>query len=474
MSANTDYSFFQSVTKSFDKAAKFTKWDPGVLEQIKECNSVYQMKFPVRMDDGRIEVIEAYRVQHSHHKTPCKGGIRFAAEVNQDEVMALAALMTYKCAIVNVPFGGGKGGIKISPKKYTVYELEKITRRYTAELVKKNFIGPGTDVPAPDYGTGEREMAWIVDTYQSLRPGEIDAAGCVTGKPVTQGGVRGRREATGLGIFYGIREVCNMPDVMQKLGLGTGLEGKRIIIQGLGNVGYHAAKFFQNAGARIVALAEFEGAIYNDEKGLDVDAVFQHRKTSGSILNFPGATNFAKNTDALEHDCDILIPAALENVINGDNAQRVKAKIIGEGANGPLTPEADEVFITKGTLVVPDMYLNAGGVTVSYFEWLKNLSHVRYGRMEKRFTENLNHHIVGQIEELTGKKVIDREREFIIHGPDEVDLVYSGLEETMITATREIMDEWKRNPQIPDMRTAAFVVAINKVGTSYAELGIFP
>jgi len=469
----SEYSFFGAVERSFDKAAKFTKWDPGILEQIKACNSVYQMKFPVKMDDGRIEVIEAYRVQHSHHKTPCKGGIRFAAEVNQDEVMALAALMTYKCAIVNVPFGGGKGGIKISPKKYSVYELEKITRRYTAELVKKNFIGPGTDVPAPDYGTGEREMAWIVDTYASLRPGEIDAAGCVTGKPVTQGGVRGRREATGLGIFYGIREVCNMPDVMQKLGLTTGIEGKRIVVQGLGNVGYHAATYFQQAGAKIVALAEYEGSIYSDA-GLDVAAVFEHRKTTGSILNFPGSNNFAKNTDALEYDCDILIPAALENVINGENALRITAKIIGEGANGPLTPEADEVFITKGTLVVPDMYLNAGGVTVSYFEWLKNLSHVRYGRMEKRFTENLNHHILGQIEELTGKQVSDRERKFIMHGPEEVDLVHSGLEETMITATREIMEEWKRNPQIPDMRTAAYVVAINKVGTSYAELGIFP
>lgn len=473
MSTIADYSFFGSVEKSFDKAAKFTKWDPGVLEQIKACNSVYQMKFPVKMDDGRIEVIEAYRVQHSHHKTPCKGGIRFAAEVNQDEVMALAALMTYKCAIVNVPFGGGKGGIKINPKKYSVYELEKITRRYTAELVKKNFIGPGTDVPAPDYGTGEREMAWIVDTYASLRPGEIDAAGCVTGKPVTQGGVRGRREATGLGIFFGIREVCNMPEVMEKLGLTTGIEGKKVIVQGLGNVGYHAAVYFQKAGAKIIALAEYEGAIRNDN-GLDVDAVFQHRKTTGSILNFPGAKNFSKNTDALEYDCDILIPAALENVINGDNAPSITAKIIGEGANGPLTPEADEVFVQKGTLVVPDMYLNAGGVTVSYFEWLKNLSHVRYGRMEKRFTENMNMHILGQIEELTGKKVVDKERKFIMHGAEEVDLVHSGLEETMITATREIMEEWRRNPQIPDMRTAAYVVAINKVGTSYAELGIFP
>jgi glutamate dehydrogenase (NAD(P)+) len=316
-------------------------------------------------------------------------------------------------------------------------------------------------------------MAWIVDTYQGLRPGELDAAGCVTGKPITQGGVRGRREATGLGIFFGIREVCNMPEVMERLGLQTGIEGKRVIVQGLGNVGYHAAKFFQNAGAKIIALAEYEGSIWSDN-GLDIDEVFQHRRTTGSILNFPGGSNFAKNTDALEYNCDILIPAALENVINAENAPRVKAKIIGEGANGPLTPEADEMFITKGTLVVPDMYLNAGGVTVSYFEWLKNLSHVRYGRMEKRFTENMNQHIIGQIEELTGKKVIEKEKDFIMHGADEVDLVHSGLEETMIAATREIMEEWKKNPQIPDMRTAAFVVAINKVGTSYAELGIFP
>ena len=467
------YSFFHSVEQSFDKAAKFTKWEKGLLEQIKACNSIYSMKFPVKMDDGRIEVIEGYRVQHSQHKTPCKGGIRFSMAVNQDEVMALASLMTYKCAIVNVPFGGGKGGIKINPKAHSTYELEKITRRYTSELVKKNFIGPGIDVPAPDYGTGEREMAWIVDTYQSLKPGEIDSAGCVTGKPVSQGGVRGRKEATGLGVFFGIREVCNMPDVMAKLGLTTGVVGKKVVVQGLGNVGYHSAKFFREHGANVVSIAEFEGAIYKED-GINEEELFQHRKATGSILNFPGATNLAKNTDALELACDILIPAALENVINGDNAPRVQAKIIGEAANGPLTPEADEVFAQKGTLVVPDMYLNAGGVTVSYFEWLKNLSHVRYGRMEKRFTENMNHHILSQLEDLTGKKVSDAERKFIEHGADEVDLVHSGLEETMITATREIMDIWKANPEIPDMRTAAYVCAINKVGTSYTELGIFP
>ncbi|HEY8387198.1 MAG TPA: Glu/Leu/Phe/Val dehydrogenase [Parasegetibacter sp.] len=472
MSEQHDYSFFRAVEESFDKAAKFTNWDPGILEQIKQCNSVYRMHFPVKIGD-KVEVIKAYRVQHSHHKTPCKGGIRFATSVNLDEVSALAALMTYKCAIVNVPFGGAKGGINIDPRKYTPYELEKITRRYTAELIKKNFIGPGTDVPAPDYGTGEREMAWILDTYMSMRPGEIDALGCVTGKPVTQGGVRGRREATGLGVFYGIREICNMEDVMQKLGLTPGIKGKTVVVQGLGNVGYHAAKFFREGGAKVIALAEYEGAIMNPD-GLNEEEVFQHRKKTGSILNFPGATNITETTKALELECDILIPAALENVINGENAPRVQAKIIGEAANGPLTPEADEIFIKKGTLVVPDMYLNAGGVTVSYFEWLKNLSHVRYGRLEKRFTENLNTEILQQIETLTGKKVNEKEKQFIQHGPDEVDLVYSGLEETMITATREIMDLWKSNPAIPDMRTAAYVVAINKVGVSYAELGIFP
>ncbi|PZX63474.1 Glu/Leu/Phe/Val family dehydrogenase [Hydrotalea sandarakina] len=471
--SNEQYSFFHNVERSFDKAAKFTKWDKGLLEQIKACNSVYRMRFPVKMDDGRIEVIEAYRVQHSQHKTPCKGGIRFSDAVDQDEVMALASLMTYKCAIVNVPFGGAKGGIKINPRNYSAYELEKITRRYTSELVKKNFIGPGIDVPAPDYGTGEREMAWIVDTYASLKPGELDAAGCVTGKPVSQGGVRGRKEATGLGVFYGVREVCNMADRMKKLGLTPGVEGKKVIVQGLGNVGYHSAKFFREHGSIVIAIAEYEGAIYN-ANGLNEEEVFQHRKATGSILNFPGATNITNSKEALEMECDILIPAALENVINETNADRIKAKIIGEAANGPLTPEADAILNKKGVLIVPDMYLNAGGVTVSYFEWLKNLSHVRYGRLEKRFTENMNMHILSQMENLTSKNVSEAERKFILHGPEEVDLVHSGLEETMITATQEIMEIWNNNPEIPDMRTAAYVCAINKVATSYNELGIFP
>lgn len=469
--AEESYSFFKGVERNFDKAAVYTRFEPGILEQIKACNSVYRVKFPVRIEEN-IEVIEAYRVQHSHHKLPCKGGIRYSPDVNQDEVMALAALMTYKCAIVNVPFGGAKGGIKINPKNYSVYELEKITRRYTAELVKKNFIGPGIDVPAPDYGTGAREMSWIADTYASLNPGDVNALGCVTGKPVSQGGVRGRAEATGLGVFYGIREVCNIKEDMDRLGFSTGITGKKVIVQGLGNVGGHAARFLHEAGAVIVGIAEFEGGIYN-ENGLDLDKVIAHRKNSGSILGFEGAKDFKNSYETLEQECDILIPAALENVINAGNADRIKAKIIGEGANGPLTPEADEILNAKGKIIVPDMYLNAGGVTVSYFEWLKNLSHVRFGRLDKRFSENQNSAIIKTVENLTGKAVSEVERKQLFHGPDEIDLVYSGLEDTMITSYHEIRDAMM-SLQIPDMRTAAFVVSINKVGGAYEELGIFP
>lgn len=465
------YSFFRGVEQNFDKAAKYTRFEPGILEQIKSCNSVYRMKFPVRIGE-EIEVIEAYRVQHSHHKLPCKGGIRYSMDVNQDEVMALAALMTYKCAIVNVPFGGAKGGIKIDPRKYSVFELEKITRRYASELVKKNFIGPGIDVPAPDYGSGAREMSWIADTYASLKPGEIDSLGCVTGKPVTQGGVRGRTEATGLGVYYGIREVCSIAEDMQKIGLTVGLAGKRVIVQGLGNVGYHAAKFFHEGGAIIVGIAEYEGGIY-DPNGLDPDKVVAYRKENKSILGYPGATDVPNSATTLEMDCDILIPAALENVINASNADRIKAKIIGEAANGPLTPDADEILLAKGCIIVPDMYINAGGVTVSYFEWLKNLSHVRFGRMDKRFSENQNTQILQSVEALTGKRVTDIERRQILHGPNEVDLIYSGLEDTMIDSYHEIRD-MMLTLGINDMRTAAFVVSINKVGVAYEELGIFP
>lgn len=379
----TGGSMFDFVNQYFDHAARWSDHPQGLLDQIKSCNSIYRFNFPFRRDDGTIEVIHAWRVEHSHHKLPTKGGIRYASHVDEEEVKALAALMTYKCAIVDVPYGGAKGAVQIDPKQFTVPQLERITRRYTHELAKKNFIGPGIDVPAPDYGTGEREMAWIVDTYMALNPGSLDGLGCVTGKPISQGGVRGRREATGRGLFFAVREACSFEDDMKALGLSKGLAGKRVVVQGLGNVGYHAAKFCHEGGGIIVALAEYEGAISNP-KGLDPDAVLAHRKATGSILGFPGATDLANSAEALELDCDILVPAALENVLTGENAPRVKAKIIAEGANGPTTPEAEAVFRDRGIMVIPDLYANAGGVTVSYFEWLQGLQNTTWTVEEVR------------------------------------------------------------------------------------------
>ena len=333
-------SFLEQVDLAFDRAARFTHHDPTLLTNIKACKNLFYTSFPIKRDDGRIEVMHAWRAEHSHHKLPCKGGIRYAEAVDAEEVQALAALMTYKCALVDVPFGGAKGGIRLNPKKYSPEELERITRRYVFELVRKNFMGPGLDVPAPDVGTSGREMAWIADTYTQLCPGELDALGCVTGKPVSAGGIRGRVEATGRGVFYGVREVCSVAEDMKALGLTPGLQGKRVVIQGLGNVGYFAARFFQQAGAVLVGLAESEGAIA-DPKGLDLEKVMAHRRERRSILDFPRATNLARREDALELDCDILIPAALERQVTAENAPRIKAKIVAEAANGPTTSEAD-------------------------------------------------------------------------------------------------------------------------------------
>jgi glutamate dehydrogenase (NAD(P)+) len=469
----SDYSFFEGVVKNFEKAAAHTDYSSGLLEQIKGCNAVYRMMFPVKIGDD-IQVIEAYRVQHSNHRTPTKGGIRYSSAVNQDEVMALAALMTYKCAVVDVPFGGAKGGVKISAWDYTEEQLERITRRYATELIRKNFIGPGMDVPAPDYGTGPREMAWIMDTYSTLNPGEIDAAGCVTGKPVTQNGIAGRTEATGRGVYYATREACSYEEDMAALGLTAGTAGKTMVIQGLGNVGSYTGMISQDEGKmKIIGIAEYEGSIYNKE-GLDIHELLAFRKKTGSILGFPGSTTLANNGSALELECDVLVPAALENQINEKNAHNIKAKIIVEAANGPVTPEAEVLLLERGCLIVPDMYANAGGVTVSYFEWLKNLSHMRFGRMQKRFEANRYELLVDLVLKMTGKELNANERKMLTSGADEVDLVRSGLEETMITAYNGIRETWKAKPEIKDLRTAAMVYAIQKIAGDYLSLGIWP
>ncbi len=466
------YSFLRQVNHAFDKAAVLTGHDPTLLKTIKAVNSVYHIQFPIMRDDGSIEVIHAWRAEHSHHKQPTKGGIRYSMAVNEDEIMALAALMSYKCAVVDVPFGGAKGGIKIARHKFSEAELERITRRYTFELVKKNFIGPGIDVPAPDFGTGAREMAWIADTYTSLSTGELNALACVTAKPISQGGIRGRTEATGRGVYFGLSDACDNPEDMKRLGLSQGLEGKRVVVQGLGNVGYHAAKFLQEGGAVIVGLAEYEGAIH-DPKGLDVEAVVEYRRTHESIIDFPGSEN-VESKAALELECDILVPAALENQITEENAPRIKAKIIGEAANGPTTEEAADLLFERGCLILPDTYLNAGGVTVSYFEWVKNLSHVRFGRMQKRFEQGAYRRLLEAVERVTGKQFTDSEMRQFTRGASEEDLVNSGLEETMVIAYQQLLDIRETHQQKITLRTAALISAINKIAASYEHMGIFP
>lgn len=467
----SSYKFFEQVNKNFDKAAQYTKFDKGILSQIKMCNTVYHVSFPLRRDNGKVEVIEGWRVEHSHHKTPTKGGIRYSHKVDEDETMALAALMSYKCAIVDVPFGGAKGGVKISTRSYSEGELERITRRYTFELVKKGFIGPGIDVPAPDYGTGAREMGWILDTYRQLKD-DMNAEACVTGKPIQMGGIRGRTEATGRGVYFGIREACNVKSDMDRLGLSVGVDGKTFVVQGLGNVGYHASLYMTQAGAKLIGVSELEGAIY-EPNGMDLDELVAFRKETGSIIGFGNSKELPSNKDIFTQECDILIPAALESQITGDNAHLVKAKILAEAANGPTTADAHEMLKDRGALIIPDTFLNAGGVVVSYFEWLKDIQHVRYGRMNKRFDEESLMKIVKEIEAVSGKKYSESELDRLTHGAEEYDLVDSGLEETMITAYQQIT-ELRELHNLTDLRTAAFINAINKIGTMYEQMGIFP
>lgn len=466
-------SFLAQVHRAFDAAAAYTKHPAPLLSQIRECNAVYRISFPLRRDDGSIETITGWRAEHSHHKTPTKGGIRYAPNVNEDEVMALAALMTYKCAVVDVPFGGAKGGIRIDRNNYSDAELERITRRYAFELFKKNFLGPGIDVPAPDYGTSSREMAWIADTYAQLAQAELNAMACVTAKPIAQGGIRGRTEATGRGVFFGVREAVADADDMRRIGLTTGLDGKRVVVQGLGNVGYHAAKFLVEGGAVLVGIAEYDGGVH-DPAGIDLKALMAHRREKRPLRDYPRGTYLPNGADALELDCDILVPAALEGQITGENAGRIKAKLIAEGANGPVTFDADRILQSRGVMVLADMFLNAGGVTVSYFEWLKNLSHVRFGRMEKRFEETALRNVLREVESLTGKSIGAERLAQLSHGADETDLVTSGLEDTMITAWHQVREVWLRHDRQVDIRTAAFISAIDKVAVSYQDLGIFP
>lgn len=465
--------FSEQVNRYVDRAAKLLDLPAGLLQQIKACNAVYHVSFPLRRDDGSIEVIHGWRAHHSQHRLPVKGGIRLTPHASEDEVTALAALMTYKCALVDVPFGGAKGAIKVDKAKYSDGELERIMRRYTFELVQRNCIGPGVDVPGPDMGVGPREVAWMADTYIALKAGEISAAGCITGKPLSLGGVRGRLEATGRGVYFGLREATAQVDDMQRLGLSSGLDGKTVVVQGLGNVGYFSSRYLAADGARIVGLIEREGAIYS-AKGFDIEHVYAHRATGGSLLDLDADLKLTgeDGVAGLEWECDILLPAAVESVIHGDNAGRIKAKIVAEGANGPTTADGGMVLEERGVMQLPDLFLNSGGVTVSYFEWLKNLSHVRFGRMEQRFEASSNARLLRAVEELTGSSFHPGTFSQVAVGASEMDIVMSGLEETMVSGyhqMRELALEKKA-----DFRSAALATAIRKVATAYNERGIFP
>jgi glutamate dehydrogenase (NAD(P)+) len=464
--------FFDDVNHYFDTASRHTDVAPDILDQIRACNSVYRLRFPVRRDDGGIVVVEAYRAEHSHHRLPTKGGIRYALDASQNEVMALSALMTYKCAVVDVPFGGAKGGVCVDPRTESASFLERVTRRYTTELIRKRFIGPDVDVPAPDVGTGEREMAWIYDTYKTYGPDTLNGLACVTGKAISLHGVAGRREATGLGAVIALEHFLSEEEDVKPLGLETGLAGKRIIVPGLGKVGLHAARAAIERDAIVVGVSVSDGALY-DEGGLDVEAVLLHRGETGSLKGFPEARYLADPDAILEEACDVLIPSALEHQITAANAPRVQAKVIVEAANGPVDPEADAILREMGTVVVPDVYANAGGVVVSYFEWIKNLSHVSFERMTRRYQQIANNRLLQVLTHLTGKTLPPEDAALLLQAPNEIDFVRTALENTMAISYEKIREPWKRRA-LPDLRTSAYLLAIESVASAYTLDGIFP
>ena len=468
-------SFRDSVDIMFNRAVALLDLPPGLSEKIRVCNATYTVRFGVRLR-GEIRTFTGYRAVHSEHMEPVKGGIRYSLGVNQDEVEALAALMTYKCALVDAPYGGSKGGLCIDPLEYDEHELEQITRRFAYELIKRDLINPSQNVPAPDMGTGEREMAWIADQYQRMNTTDINGRACVTGKPVIGGGIQGRTEATGRGVQYALQEFFRHPEDIKSAGLTGKLDGKSIIVQGLGNVGYHAAKFLsEEDGARITGVIERDGAVSNSD-GLEIEALKLWVAENGGVKDFPGASYISDGASVLEADCDILIPAALEGVIHRENAGGIQARLIVEAANGPVTASADMILRERGIVIIPDMYANAGGVTVSYFEWVKNLSHIRFGRMERRREEARNQLIVEELERLSssdiGWQLTPDFKMKYLKGATELELVRSGLDDTMRGAYNDMAEVWRRRSDVPDMRTAAYLVSIGKVAGAYTAKGL--
>jgi glutamate dehydrogenase (NAD(P)+) len=469
---NEPLTFRQSVDHMVQHAMSVLDLDPGLRDVIRTCNSVIQVRFPVKLR-GKIHTFKGWRATHSTHRLPVKGGIRYVPYADQDEVEALAALMSYKCALVDVPFGGSKGALQIDPSQYDRDEMEMITRRFATELIRKGYMNPATNVPAPDMGTGQREMAWMAGTYKHLFPDDINHQACVTGKPVHHGGIRGRVEATGRGVQYALQEFFRHPGDVAGTGMSGGLEGKTVVIQGLGNVGYHAAKFLsEEDGVKIIAVIEREGVLLNPA-GIPIQHLRDHMVEHKTIRSFPDAEFEEDGRKALELACDILIPAAMEGQIDEENCDRIRAKLIVEAANGPVSFGADQKLQQRGVVILPDVYVNAGGVTVSYFEWIRNISHIRFGRMQRRHDEQRANQYATLLQEITGAHLSDAARDAVIRGADEIDLVRSGLDDTMRLAYQEMHNTLHGNEQIHDLRTAAYVIAIDKIARSYHDVGIY-
>jgi len=464
-----DSDFLSSVERIFLESSETLGVPDGIRNKINVANATYIVRFGVRLR-GQLHTFTGYRSVHSEHREPVKGGIRYANHVNQDEVEALAALMTYKCALVEVPFGGSKGGLVINPNDWEERELERITRRFTQELAKRDLISPAQNVPAPDMGTGEREMAWMADEYKRLHPNELNTWACVTGKPVSKGGIRGRVEATGRGVQYALQEVFRHPKDLAFAGVSGTLSGKRVMVQGLGNVGYHAAKFLAAEDKCLIThVLERDGFVFNSE-GIDVDDLAEYIRRTGGCKGYAGFAVYDR--DVLQDECDILIPAALDSVIHSGNAAGIQAKIIIEAANGPVTYEANTILRELGCLIVPDLYANAGGVTVSYFEWVKNIGHIRFGRLQRRQSEHKSRKLIEGIEQMTGKDFPSDLLEDIVSGSSEIDLVRSGLEDVMCQTYQEISTRWHSSDDIADLRMAAMSIAIERIVSSYESIGI--
>jgi glutamate dehydrogenase (NAD(P)+) len=474
MSAENAPSRFQdSVARMVDHALSLIDLPEGAQEALKSCASVVQVSFPVRFGD-RIEVFTGWRAVHSAHRLPVKGGLRFSPDMNQDHAEALAALMTYKCAVVDVPFGGSKGGLRIDPRRYDEPTLERITRRFARELIRRGYISPAENVPAPDLGTSQREMAWILDTYRDLHPEDLNHVACVTGKPIELGGIPGRLEATGRGVKYALDAFFNEPEAVREAGLQGKLSNQRVIIQGLGNVGYHLGSLLQQKdGPCIIGIVEHDGALYQED-GLDVADVHAYMQRTGGVEGFPGVEFRRDGAQLLEADCDVLIPAALEGVIHAGNAERIQARLVVEAANGPCTWEADEILRARGITILPDIFVNAGGVVVSYFEWLRNIAHVRMGRLQRLHEATRGQHVISAIEMMTNRSVPDWLRESLTRGTQEIDLVRFALDDTMRLAFQAIREtrEVEGNAAPMDYRTAAYLIALRKVIRARMDLGL--